>query len=207
MSEGNYFVSLSKIDLSEYEETKNGLDYLPWAVVWEELKKAYPQAKKIDYPQIMDEFGNTRFWHDDGKTGWVEIGIEIDGHEERLTLPIMDYKNAPISAEKITSYDANKAYMRCLVKVCALHGIGLYVYRKDDVPQAVKELGSLREDCLELIKKKSALGEKTQAKVAATCKEIEPEANGDPRLMENADNLKALKRRLLAIRKSANEEE
>ena len=65
----NYFVELSKLNLNEYLETKNNLDYLPWSVAWEELKKVYPDAKKIDYPQIMDEFGNTRFWHDDGKTG------------------------------------------------------------------------------------------------------------------------------------------
>ena len=198
----NYFVELSKLNLNKYLETKNNLDYLPWAVAWEELKKVYPNAKKIDYPQIMDEFGNTRFWHDDGKTGWVEVGVEIEGHEEKLTLPIMDHRNQAIPAEAIKSTEANKAYMRCLVKVLALHGIGLYVYRKDDIPASVKEIDELQKECVELIQKKAALGESTKKLVAAICTGTDSTANGDPRLIDDVDTLKDLKKKLLAVRKA-----
>ena len=203
----NYFITLSKIDLSEYEEKKNGLDFLPWAVAWEELKKKYPNAVKKDYPQIMDEYGNTRFWHDDGRSGWVELGVEINGHEEKLHLAIMDHRNQPIAADKITATDANKAYMRCLVKVLALHGIGLYIYRKEDAPQAVKELSQLQDDCMSLIKKKSSLSDDNKKQVEKLCKEIDDDANGDPRLIEDSDKLKLLKKQLLAIRKAPSKSE
>ena len=203
----NYFIKFASLDLSEYESQKNNLDYLPWAVVWEELKKVYPTAKKIDYPQVMDEFGNTRFWHDDGKSGWVELGIEIEGHEEKLQLAVMNHANKAIPADEITSVEANKTYMRCLVKVLALHGIGLYLYRKEDVPVAVKELEDLRAVCLKLITDKSKLSADCAEQVKKVCLAADEEANGDPRLIEDPDVLKALKRKLLAIRKPATKKE
>jgi hypothetical protein len=54
---------------------------------------------------------------------------------------------------------------------------------------------------MELIKKKSALSDDAKAKVETVCKEADPNANGDPRLMEDTEVLKTLKKSLMAIRK------
>ena len=114
----------------------------------------------------------------------------------------MDHRNQAIPAEAIKSTDANKAYMRCLVKVLALHGIALYVYRKDDIPTAVKEIEELQRDCMDLIQKKCALGESTKKMVAAICTGVDPNANGDPKLIEDIETLKLLKKKLLGVRKA-----
>ena len=56
----------------------------------------------------------------------------------------MDYKNNSIPADKITSTDANKAVKRALAKACAEHGLALYIYEGEDIPeQAKKEVTKL----------------------------------------------------------------
>lgn len=85
-----------------------------------------------------------RFWFDDGKTGWVKVGVTINGIEHIENYPIMDHRNQPIPADKITSTDANKAKMRALAKACGRHGLGLYIYEGEDMPEAAKkEISSL----------------------------------------------------------------
>ena len=54
---------------------------------------------------------------------------------------------------------------------------------------------------MEIIKKKSALSDEAKDKVAKVCKEADADANGDPRLIEDVETLKTLKKSLMAIRK------
>ena len=56
-------------------------------------------------------------------------------------------------------------------------------------------------EIMELIKKRAALSEDAKSKVEKTCKEADENANGDPRLIEDVEVLKKLKRSLMAIRK------
>ena len=67
------FDTLSSIALSNKIKTKNGLSYLPWSTAWAEVMKVYPDSTFRVIPQIVDTIGNDRFWHDDGKTGWVQV--------------------------------------------------------------------------------------------------------------------------------------
>lgn len=80
-----------------------------------------------------------RFWFDDGKTGWVKVGVTINGVEHIENYPIMDHRNQPIPADKITCTDANKSKMRALAKACGRHGLGLYIYEGEDMPEAAKK--------------------------------------------------------------------
>jgi hypothetical protein len=36
----------------------------------------------------------------------------------------------------VTSFDVNKAIQRSLTKACARHGLGLYIYAGEDLPEA-----------------------------------------------------------------------
>ena len=192
---------------------KNGLSYLSWAAAWAEVKKKFPDATYKIYEQtikIEDTIEGRvvsrevpRPWFDDGNTGWVKTGVIINGIEHIEALPIMDFKNKSIEAGKITSADANKSIQRSLTKACARHGVGLYIYEGEDLPQELKEAEKLQAECMELITKRSSLSEATKAKVAEICKELLPEENGDPRLCESSDTLKELKKRLQATRKIA----
>ena len=40
----NVFEKLSKINVNDKTENKNGLTYLSWAWAWQEFKKIYPEA-------------------------------------------------------------------------------------------------------------------------------------------------------------------
>lgn len=128
---GNTFETLNKINVNDKTEKKNGLTYLSWAWAWQEVKKVDPDANYTIYE-------NTDGWnyHTDGKTAWVKTGVTVGGIEHIEYLPIMDYKNKSIPLDLITSFDVNKAIQRSLTKACARHGLGLYIYAGEDLPEA-----------------------------------------------------------------------
>lgn len=208
--EKSVFDTLSAVDVSAKIKTKNGFNYLSWASAWAEVKKKFPDATYNIKPQVMDSDGNTRFWHDDGKTGWVEVGVTICGNEIIEVLSIMDYRNQAIPADKITSVEANKSLKRCLVKACALHGLGIYIYEGEDLPEEISKLIELKESIRDLVTKKVKLSERAKEKVAELCKAAEKQANpalsddlitGNYNNIENADVLSTLEKQLLAVRK------
>ena len=124
------FETLNAINVNGHTEQKNGLTYLSWAWAWTEVKKAFPDANYTIY-----ENADGLNYHTDGRTAWVKTGVTIDGIEHIEYLPIMDYKNKSIPLESVTSYDVNKAIQRSLTKACARHGLGLYIYAGEDLPE------------------------------------------------------------------------
>ena len=128
----NYFEKLNSIDVNEHVEKKNGLSYLSWAWAWAEIKKAYPDATYKVYENDMGWF-----YHTDGRTAWVKTGVTVEGIEHIEMLPVMDYRNKSIPADCVTSFDVNKAIQRSLTKACARHGLGLYIYAGEDLPEEV----------------------------------------------------------------------
>lgn len=203
------FETLNKIDVSDKTKEKNGLKYLSWASAWVEVKKEFPNATFRVIPQRMDEHGNTRFWHDDGKTGWVEVSVTINGIELTENLAIMDYRNQAIPADKITSVDANKSMKRCLVKCLALHGLGAYIYEGEDIPEETSRANDLYKEIKELVDKKVKISDKTKEKVAEACKGAEraafPDAEedtitGNYKNISDVTILETLKKKLMAIR-------
>jgi hypothetical protein len=124
------FGTLNAVDVSLKTEKKNGLTYLSWAWAWAEVKKRYPNATYTVYE-------NAQGWcyHTDGKTAWVKTGVTIDNLEYIEYLPIMDYRNKSIPLDAITSMDVNKSIQRSITKACARHGIGLYIYAGEDLPE------------------------------------------------------------------------
>ena len=130
----NYFVKLNNINVNEHTEEKNKLTYLSWAWAWAEVKKQFPEAIYTIY-----ENADGLFYHTDGKTCWVKTGVTINDIEHIEYLPVMDYRNNSIPAEKVTSTDVNKAIQRSLTKACARHGLGLYIYAGEDLPEAEQD--------------------------------------------------------------------
>lgn len=125
------FEVLNNINVNEHTEKKNGLTYLSWAWAWQEVKKAFPDANYTIYE-------NADGWNyfTDGKTCWVKTGVTINGIEHIEYLPVMDFRNKSISIDAITSFDVNKAIQRSLTKACARHGLGLYIYAGEDLPDS-----------------------------------------------------------------------
>lgn len=130
----NYFATLNNINVNDHAEKKNGLTYLSWAWAWAEVKKLFPTATYTIY-----ETADGCFYHTDGKTCWVKTGVTIEGIEHIEYLPVMDYRNASIALEKVTSFDVNKAIQRSLTKAVARHGLGLYIYAGEDLPEVEQQ--------------------------------------------------------------------
>jgi hypothetical protein len=132
--EDNYFLKLFNVNVSDKIEKKNGLSYVSWVYAWAEVKKRFPDATYRIY-----ENANGWFYHTDGRTCWVKTGLTVNGIEHIEMLPVMDFKNRSIPADAVTSTDVNKAIQRSLTKAAARHGIGLYVYAGEDLPECEAE--------------------------------------------------------------------
>lgn len=127
------FEQLSKINVNGHTEKKNGLTYLSWAWAWAEVKKLYPEAYYTIYERET-EYGPVNYFTD-GRTCWVKTSVTIEELEHIEELPVMDFKNRSISYSDVTSMDINKAIQRSLTKACARHGLGLYIYAGEDLPE------------------------------------------------------------------------
>lgn len=140
-TEKSVFETLNAINVNDHTESKNGLTYLSWAWAWAEVKKHYPEANYTVYerPVFTDTDSFSVNYFTDGKTCWVKTGVTIHGIEHIEYLPVMDYRNRSISLENITSMDVNKAIQRSLTKCCARHGLGLYIYAGEDLPEGDKD--------------------------------------------------------------------
>ena len=128
------FETLNSINVNEHTEKKGNLTYLSWAWAWAECKKAFPTAQ---YTVYENEHGWNYFT--DGKTCWVKTGVTIEEQEHIEYLPVMDFKNKSIPLENVTSFDVNKTIQRSLTKALARHGLGLYIYAGEDLPEESPE--------------------------------------------------------------------
>jgi len=128
------FAVLNAINCNEHTEKKNGLTYLSWAWAWGIAKTNFPDAQYTIY-----ENRDGLNYHTDGRTAWVKTGVTIAGQEHIEYLPIMDTRNRSIPVENVTSFDVNKAIQRSLTKALARHGLGLYIYAGEDLPDAADD--------------------------------------------------------------------
>ena len=148
------FNTLYNVDVSAKLGKKMGLSYLSWADACAELKKRYPEAEykiytrkvitKIekkyqleggDVKTVEETYENDIPYFSDGRTCFVKVGVIIDGDEEVEIFPVRTNKNTSISVDMITRVDVNKALQRAFIKACARHGLGLYVYAGEDLPE------------------------------------------------------------------------
>ena len=118
---------LLKLNVNEHTEKKGNLTYLSWAWAWDLALKADEQAT-----YKVEMFGDKCYMDING-TAMVFVTVTIFGKPMTCQLPVMDYKN-----KAITNPDAfaiNTAIMRCMTKTLALHGLGLYIYSNEDLPE------------------------------------------------------------------------
>lgn len=155
----NIFEKLYNINLSSKVKEKIGLSYLSWADAWAELKKVYPDAtwniyhrtihteevktvKDTDGTEtvIKTSYDNEVPYFTDGRTAFVKVGVIVDGVEEIEELPVMDNRNNAVQLSMVSSTLVNKAIQRAFVKACARHGLGLYIYSGEDLPEADRKV-------------------------------------------------------------------
>ena len=115
------YAEIRKINVNDHIEKKNGLSYLSWA--W-----AVDQLLMLD-PQATWEYGEPKQF---GETVMVFCTVTAFGKSMTAQLPVMDYRNKAIPNPD--AFAVNTAMQRCLAKAIALHGLGLYIYAGEDLP-------------------------------------------------------------------------
>lgn len=122
----NHFEQLAAISVSGHIEKKNNMSYLSWAWAVDKLMRIDPQANWAFRDPMTFPDGSMM----------VHCDVTIFGKTMYMFLPVMDYRNKAIT--KPNAFDINKAMMRCLVKGIAVHGLGLYIYAGEDLPEEEK---------------------------------------------------------------------
>lgn len=122
---------LLKINVNDHIEKKNGLSYLSWAWAWREALKADQNASFDVKTFKHDEYTELPYMQVNG-TGMVWVTVTMFGQPRTCMLPVMDYKNKPILNPD--AFAVNTAIMRCMTKALALHGLAIYIYAGDDLP-------------------------------------------------------------------------
>lgn len=132
------FRVLSRIDVGEHIEKKNGLNYLSWAWAWDTIMRYYPDTQT----DIKRPESGLPYWTD-GRTCWVDVSVTVAWNDRTRTrsevFPIMDHRNKSIPLENVTSFDINTALQRAWTKCIARHGLGFYIYAGQDLPNEVIE--------------------------------------------------------------------
>ena len=59
--------------------------------------------------------------------------VKAFNKEMTAQLPVLDFKNQAI--KNPNAMQLNTAMQRCLAKAISLHGIGLYIYQGEDLPE------------------------------------------------------------------------
>lgn len=132
MSEKSNYEKLASINVNDKIEKKNGLSYLSWAWAVDQLMRADPMASWV--------YGEPVRW---GETVMVFCTVTAFGKPMTAQLPVMDYKNKAIPNPD--AFQVNTAMQRCLAKAIALHGLGLYIYAGEDVPEEDNKISSVKE--------------------------------------------------------------
>lgn len=119
---------LSRINVNQHTEKKNNLTYLSWAWAWTQVKNAFPSARFTKHtfegrPYMIDEKGYA----------FVSVTVQIEEEAQTELLPVLDHRNKSIVNPD--SFAVNTALQRCLAKCCATHGLGMYIYAGEDLPQ------------------------------------------------------------------------
>lgn len=128
---GNYFATLNAINVSAHVEKKGGFSYLSWPFAVAQLRLADPTAtwevRRFDgLPYLTTDAGV-----------FVEVAVTVQGVTLSQIHPCLDGRNRPLLAPN--SFEINSSLQRCLVKAIALHGLGLYIYAGEDLPQPVAD--------------------------------------------------------------------
>ena len=112
---------IRKINVNEHTEKKGKFTYLSWAWAVDQLLQLDPMAT-WDYQPPM-QFGDTLM---------VFCSVTAFGKTMTAQLPVINNQNKAISNPN--AMDVNTAMQRCLAKAIALHGLSLYIYAGEDVP-------------------------------------------------------------------------
>lgn len=115
------YSEVRSINVNEKVERKGKFSYLSWA--W-----AVDQLLQLD-PTATWEYKDPVYF---AETLMVFCSVTAFGKTMTAQLPVMNNQNKAI--QNPDAFAVNTAMQRCLAKAIALHGLGLYIYAGEDLP-------------------------------------------------------------------------
>tara|TARA_R100000808_G_scaffold22392_1_gene48699 strand:+ start:3456 stop:4082 length:627 start_codon:yes stop_codon:yes gene_type:complete len=148
-SEKNVFNTLNKVDVSEYTKKKGKFSYLSWCFAVQELLRVCPSATwevhlfegehRTQQPYMVTDAGY-----------FVQVTVDVDGVKRTQVHPVLDNRNQSI--DEPNSFQINTSIQRCLAKAIALHGLGLYIFAGEDLPEPDELTQSEIDEITKLVK-------------------------------------------------------
>ena len=139
----NYFTKLNAINVNDHIEKKGQFSYLSWPYAVAQLRQADPTAtwhvvRFHGLPYLKTDCGH-----------FVEVEVIVEGIRLSQIHPVLDARNKPI--EMPSAFDINTSIQRCLVKAIALHGLGLYIYAGEDLPEGAANESQSQQPAAEFV--------------------------------------------------------
>jgi hypothetical protein len=132
--------NLLTLNVNDHTEKKANLTYLSWAWAWAEALKADPKAVfKVEM------FGDKCYMDING-TAMVWVTVTMFDKPMTCQLPVMDHRNKAIQSPD--AFQVNTAIMRCMTKALSLHGLGLYIYAGEDLPDGAEPESTIDADSM-----------------------------------------------------------
>jgi len=159
------YLELRKINVNDHTEKKGKFTYLSWA--W-----AVDQLLQLD-PMATWEYKDPMIFADG--TMMVFCSVTAFGKTMTAQMPVINNQNKAIPNPDAMA--VNTAMQRGLAKCCALHGLAIYIYQGEDVPDETKEPVDPAPYISEIMKAITLDGLKTSyiaaVKICGTLKELE----------------------------------
>lgn len=150
MDNNNTFEILNAINVNGMTEKKKQtsgttLTYISWASAYQIAKQHFPD---LSYEVERNPETGLPYWYDPLTGYMVFTKVTINGVTHEMWLPVLDATNHAMKSEpyqvktkyktltiqKASMADINRSIMRCLTKCLGMHGLGLYLYQREDLP-------------------------------------------------------------------------
>jgi|TARA_R110000765_G_scaffold309488_2_gene403025 hypothetical protein len=130
-----FFKQLNMINVNNLTEKKGQFSYLSWAWAVRELLLVDPEATWVIHKWGDNELDdiNSRPYMETSTGFFVQVTVTVGGVARTQIHPVLDNRNKTL--EKPNAFQINTSIQRCLAKAIALHGLGLYIFAGEDVPQ------------------------------------------------------------------------
>ena len=149
-TEGDTFEQLNKIDVSKFTEKKGQFNYLSWAYAVRELLKVCPDAT-WEVHLFDNADGTNQPYMKNGTGAYVQVSVNVNDVIRTQIHPVLDNRNQTIDTPN--AFQINTSIQRCLAKAIALHGLGLYIFAGEDLPEPDALNSEQRSKLLGIVKK------------------------------------------------------
>ena len=146
----NTFEKLNKVDVSQFTEKKGQFNYLSWAYAVRELLKVCPDAT-WEVHLFDNADGTKQPYMKNGTGAYVQVSVNVNDVIRTQIHPVLDNRNQTIDTPN--AFQINTSIQRCLAKAIALHGLGLYIFAGEDLPEPDALNSKQRAEILAIVKK------------------------------------------------------